>query len=174
MSRLRRDCVGYLPMELYLLVKHVQYSTYLYCPRCLAIISPLTQSRLTITRCVPSRLPVAKSSRTFIFSCIPLFQPPKALSLAPHIFTVRAVTAETGQAGEQTGTRTDWIISGRTLMFAICAAQCMAAALKYWTSTALLRRFCGQSALQQMNRQGQGLLESAPTTWGSFEAEEGP
>jgi hypothetical protein len=115
-----------------------------------------------------------KVASNIAFSCIPLFQPPKALSLAPHIFTVRAVTADTGQAGEQMGTRTDWIISGRTLMLAICAAQCMAAALKYWTSTALPRRFCGQSALQQMNRQGQGLLESAPTTWGSFEAEEGP
>ncbi|KAM6535633.1 hypothetical protein FALCPG4_005183 [Fusarium falciforme] len=104
---------GYLPMELHLPVKHVQ-----------SINNHSLRSLETACGKVASNI---------AFSCIPLFQPPKALSLAPHIFPVRAVTAETGQAGEQTGTRTDWIISGRTLMLAICAAQCMAAALKYWT-----------------------------------------
>ncbi|KAJ3466865.1 hypothetical protein MRS44_004429 [Fusarium solani] len=71
-----------------------------------------------------------KVASNIAFSCIPLFQPPKALSLAPHIFTVRAVTADTGQAGEQMGTRTDWIISGlldvdgspSEVLWSICAS----------------------------------------------------
>jgi len=81
-------------------LQYVRTST--YCTGCLAIISPFTQLRSTITRCVPSRLPVAKSPRTFIFSCIPMFQPPKALSLAPS-YLYRAG----GYGGDRTGGRAD-------------------------------------------------------------------